>query len=134
MSPRPRSLRSVLRVPTPDTALPAYVGADHQDDARPVACSDERVLRPGRRVKEVPGSEATLLAFADHGEVADTLTVDPVGAAEVLAGAASAGLDLEEITDGLEREGVRSFCDSYRQLLACIESRLGTLKNAGPSG
>jgi len=78
--------------------------------------------------------EVTLRAFADHGEVADTLTVDPVGAAEVLAGAASAGLDLKEITDGLEREGVRSFCDSYRQLLACIESRLGTLKKAGPSG
>ena len=31
-------------------------------------------------------------------------------------------------TDGLEREGVRSFCDFYRQLLACIETRLGTVK------
>lgn len=69
--------------------------------------------------------EATLRAFADHGVVAETLAVDPVGAADVLAGVASAGLDLAEITDGLEREGVRSFCDSYHQLLACVEGRLG---------
>ncbi|HYB88491.1 MAG TPA: hypothetical protein VEC76_16715 [Streptosporangiaceae bacterium] len=29
------------------------------------------------------------------------------------------------VTAGLEREGVRSFCDSYHQLLACIEHKLG---------
>ena len=72
--------------------------------------------------------EATLRAFADHGEVAETLVVDPVGAADVLAGAASAGLDLATITDGLEREGLRSFCDSYAELLACIERELGALR------
>jgi len=72
--------------------------------------------------------EATLRAFADHGEVAETLALDPAGAAQALADVARAGIDLEAITDGLEREGVRSFCDSYRQLLACIESRLGMVK------
>lgn len=45
-----------------------------------------------------------------------------------LADDAEAGIDLEAITDELEREGLRSFCDSYRQLLACIESRLGKVK------
>jgi transaldolase len=69
--------------------------------------------------------EATLRAFADHGGVAETLALDPAGAAQALADVARAGIDLAAITDGLEREGVRSFCDSYRQLLACIESRLG---------
>jgi transaldolase len=72
--------------------------------------------------------EATLRAFADHGEVAETLAVDPAGAARALADVAGAGIDLAAITDGLEREGVRSFCDSYRQLLACIESRLDIVK------
>jgi transaldolase len=72
--------------------------------------------------------EATLRAFADHGEVAETLTVDLAGAAQDLTDVAGAGIDLAAITDELEREGVRSFCDSYRQLLACIESRLGIAK------
>jgi transaldolase len=72
--------------------------------------------------------EETLRAFADHGEVAETLGADPAGAAEVLAGVASAGLDLAAITEGLEREGVRSFCDSYRRLLTCIQSKLDAVK------
>ena len=35
-----------------------------------------------------------------------------------------AGLDLPELTAELEREGVQSFCESYDQLLRCIESKL----------
>jgi transaldolase len=67
----------------------------------------------------------TLRAFADHGVVARTLDADPDAASRVLAGAADAGIDLEAVTAELEREGVRSFCDSYHQLLACIEHKLG---------
>ena len=42
----------------------------------------------------------------------------------MLAGAAAAGLDLAAVTAQLEREGVRSFCDSYHQLLGCIERKI----------
>ena len=34
-------------------------------------------------------------------------------------------------TAELEREGVQSFCDSYRELLDCIEGKLGVLCPAG---
>jgi transaldolase len=68
--------------------------------------------------------EHTLRAFADHGAVARTLDADPDGAERMLAAAAAAGLDLSVITAELERDGVRSFCDSYHQLLACIEHKL----------
>ena len=44
---------------------------------------------------------------------------------ETLARAGDAGIDLAAVTTALEREGVRSFCDSYRDLLACIEAKLG---------
>jgi hypothetical protein len=34
------------------------------------------------------------------------------------------------VTAELEREGVQSFCDSYHQLLDCIESELGVVASA----
>jgi transaldolase len=69
----------------------------------------------------------TLRAFADHGEVTPTLAADPTAARRTLSDAQAAGVDLTSITDELEREGVRSFCDSYRDLLGCIETKLGAL-------
>jgi transaldolase len=68
--------------------------------------------------------DQTLRAFADHGQVARTIDVDPDAAELVLADAHSAGVDLTKVTAELEREGVRSFCDSYHQLLDCIEGKL----------
>ena len=71
--------------------------------------------------------EQTLHAFADHGEVRPTLAADPGAAARTLADAEAAGIALTSVTSELEREGVQSFCDSYRQLLDCVESKLGSL-------
>jgi transaldolase len=75
--------------------------------------------------------EQTLRAFADHGDAARTLDVDAAEAEETLAGAAAAGIDLAAVTAELEREGVRSFCDSYNELLDCIEGKLGALAAIG---
>ena len=71
--------------------------------------------------------EQTLRAFADHGEVKPTLTAEPEGSEKTLADASAAGIDLANVTGELEREGVQSFCDSYHQLLDCIESKLGVV-------
>ena len=59
----------------------------------------------------------------DRGHVVDA-------AAERLI---QAGLDLAAITAQLEREGVSSFCDSYHQLLGCIERKLAATE-AAPRG
>jgi transaldolase len=69
--------------------------------------------------------EQTLRAFADHGEVKRTLDADPDAPERTLAAAREAGIDLVAVATELEREGVRSFCDSYHQLLGCIDSKLG---------
>jgi transaldolase len=68
--------------------------------------------------------EPTLLAFADHGVVAPTLAADPQAARQALADAAAAGIRLDALTAELEREGVASFCDSYRELLECVTAKL----------
>jgi transaldolase len=75
--------------------------------------------------------EQTLQAFADHGTVARTLDADPAAAAQTLQDAAAAGIDLDDVTSGLERAGVASFCDSYHELLDCIEGKLGSLTPVG---
>jgi transaldolase len=74
--------------------------------------------------------EPTLRAFADHGRSARTLHATDAAAEETLARARDAGVDLPAITAELERDGVRSFCDSFRELLDSIEARLGRLSPA----
>jgi transaldolase len=84
----------------------------------------ERLIAPGV-INTMP--ESTLRAFADHGSVGEPLGSDVSAARALLAEAAAEGVDLEAITRDLEREGVESFCDAYRQLLGCIEAKLGSL-------
>jgi transaldolase len=68
--------------------------------------------------------EATLRAFADHGEIGPLLETDASAAEETLRDAATAGIDLDSLTAELEREGVRSFVGSYQQVIACIGTKL----------
>jgi transaldolase len=66
--------------------------------------------------------EATLRAFADHGDASRGFGAST--GEETLRRAAEAGIDLAAITSELERDGVRSFSDSYQQLLDCIDAKL----------
>jgi transaldolase len=66
---------------------------------------------------------ATVDAFQDHGNVADTLTQDADGARKALDDLKDAGIDYEDVVDTLEREGVKKFADSFNELFANIESK-----------
>jgi transaldolase len=81
----------------------------------------EELIAPGV-ISTMPA--ATLRAFADHGNVAPTLSENPGEAEDTLREAAEAGIELDAVTSELEREGVRSFCDSYHELLDCIEAKV----------
>jgi transaldolase len=74
--------------------------------------------------------ENTLHAFADHGEVSRTLDRDPDEAERTLAEAADAGIDLDQVTYELEREGVKAFDDSYTELSETIESEFAAVVGA----
>lgn len=73
----------------------------------------------------------TLDAFRDHGTVADTIEQDIAGAKAALAGLATVGIDLKQVTDQLEKEGVDKFQQSFDALLkGIVEKRAAMLARA----
>jgi transaldolase/glucose-6-phosphate isomerase len=76
-------------------------------------------------VNTVP--KATLLAFKDHGTAAPTLDQGLDGGQEVLDKLAEVGIDLDKITKQLQDDGVESFIDSFRKLIARVEGKRKTL-------
>jgi transaldolase len=75
--------------------------------------------------------EATLLAFADHGEVGPPLATDGGDADEVLARFARAGVDVGALAAQLQTEGAKAFVDSWSELMASIEAKCTALRKAG---
>jgi transaldolase len=67
--------------------------------------------------------EATLLAFADHGQVPHALPVDGGDCEAMLARFASAGIDAGKLAGQLQLEGAAGFVESWKDLLLCIDSK-----------
>ncbi len=74
--------------------------------------------------------EETISAFQDHGEVALTLEESLEEADELFARLAEAGIDYDDVTDALEREGVEKFSDSFAEALEGIRQKQGALSTA----
>lgn len=71
---------------------------------------------------------ATIDFFRDHGKVEDTLTGREKEARAILDDLGLLDIGIEEVCEQLVREGVQSFTDSYRKLLATIERKLSETK------
>lgn len=84
----------------------------------------EQLALPGT-ILTVP--EATLHAFADHGDLSRMEAFDLQAAERALR---DAPVDLAAITSELEREGVEAFCRSYGELLDAIAQRIEDLHGA----
>lgn len=72
----------------------------------------------------------TLDAFRDHGEVKNTLEEDADGAAQILEQVKKGGINLFEITQKLEDEGIEKFTKPYDKMLQAIEKQKPALKTA----
>jgi transaldolase len=71
--------------------------------------------------------EGTIDAFADHGTVARTVDRDPAGAQTTLARLEEAGIDLDDVSDTLEDEGVHSFAKSFDELIQTLTDKAASL-------
>jgi transaldolase len=74
--------------------------------------------------------EETIEAFQDHGEVAPTLEQGIDEAKRVFEEIERAGVDYDDVTATLEREGVEKFSDSFSELLDGIRAKSGELAAA----
>jgi transaldolase len=70
--------------------------------------------------------DGTLSAFEDHGTLARTVDADPEGALEALAQLKDAGIDMEDVEQTLEDEGVHAFSKSFDELLQSLSDKAAT--------
>jgi transaldolase len=76
-------------------------------------------------VNTMPGE--TIELYQDHGDPRPRLELDLDGARKLFDDLAAAGVDYEDVTETLEREGVEKFEDSFNQLLASLREKSGSL-------
>lgn len=79
-----------------------------------------RLAAPGT-IDTIP--EATLLAFAAHGQVCDLLQPDAAAARAVFDAVTTAGLDVSALAAKLQADGADAFRSSWAALLRCIDEK-----------
>lgn len=110
---------------------PLWASTATKDPAYSDVLYVEALIAPGV-INTMP--MGTLEAFADHGEIRPMDEGDEAQAEEILRRAQAAGVDLPRLTAQLTDDGVRAFCDSYAQLLSCIETRVARVGAAAAQG
>jgi transaldolase len=71
--------------------------------------------------------EETIEAYADHGDPRPRLTRGLDDARRVFDELERAGVDYEDVTDTLEREGVEKFANSFDELLSALRDKQRSL-------
>jgi transaldolase len=95
-----------------------------KDPAAPDTLYVEALAAPDT-INTIP--EKTLLAFADHGQVTETLPIDGGFAEAVLAEFTREGINDEELAADLQREGAAAFAQSWGNLIARIAEKSDAL-------
>jgi transaldolase len=72
--------------------------------------------------------DGTLAAFEAHGTVARTVDAQPEDATAVLARLSQAGIEMTDVEQTLEDEGVGSFGKSFDELLQSLSDKAATFK------
>jgi len=99
---------------------PLWASTSTKNDAYPDTLYVDRLIGPDS-VNTLP--EATIEAFEDHGTVERTVDADPAGAAAVLEAVEAVGVDMADVGDRLEDEGVAAFEKSFDELLGTLSDK-----------
>ena len=129
---------SVVGVTTNPTIFAAAIsGSDAYDDQvhamairkisvgealRTITAADVRDLIAPDTVNTMP--EKTLKAYADHGRPGTPIQRTYDEAAQVMKAVADAGVDLDDVFEVLEDQGIQKFADSWDQLTESARTEL----------
>jgi transaldolase len=69
----------------------------------------------------------TIEAFRDHGTVTYTLEKDVEEAQLTLDNLVELGIDLDEVTEQLQKDGVEAFAKSFNELMKTLEEKMAAL-------
>ncbi|QXC62058.1 transaldolase [Aquihabitans sp. G128] len=104
---------------------PLWASTSTKDPSYPPTLYVDTLIAPDT-VNTMP--EATLDAFDEQGTVARTADADLGAARQVLADLAGVGVDLDDVTDQLEEEGVASFTKAFDELIASLGEKAADLR------
>ncbi len=99
---------------------PLWASTSTKNPAYPDVIYVENLIGP-HTVNTLP--RPTVDAYRDHGKPKVTLTEDLKGAHKVFDDLAKAGIDFQAVTKKLTEDGVKSFSDSFDQLLKAIDTK-----------
>jgi transaldolase len=105
---------------------PLWASTSTKNPAYPDTLYVDELIGPDT-VNTLPDS--TLEAFADHGVLERRLDADVDEARAVWAALAEVGVDMAEVADQLEREGVAAFQKSFDELLDALEAKAADLRS-----
>ena len=103
---------------------PLWASTSTKNPAYPDTLYVDELIGP-HTVNTLP--DATIEAFDDHGTLARRVDADVAEAVEVWEELTAVGVDLDDVADKLEREGVASFQKSFDELIGALEQKVAEL-------
>ena len=105
---------------------PLWASTSTKNPAYPDTLYLDELIGPDT-VNTIP--DATLEAFVDHGTVARTIDEGVAHAEHVWRQLGEVGVDMDDVAEQLEREGVASFQKSFEELLAALAAKADELRS-----
>jgi transaldolase len=99
---------------------PLWASTSTKNPAYPDTSYVDHLIGPDT-VNTMP--EETLEAFLDHGTATRTVDADPEAPHAVLEAVASVGIDLDEVGQVLEDQGVAAFAKSFDELIGALDAK-----------
>ncbi|MFZ9157970.1 MAG: transaldolase [Ilumatobacteraceae bacterium] len=103
---------------------PLWASTSTKNPAYPDTLYVDQLIGP-ETVNTLP--DATVEAFADHGTVARTIDAGRAESHRVWSRLAELGVDMSDVSDLLEREGVASFRKSFDELISALTDKRANL-------
>lgn len=104
---------------------PLWASTSTKNPAYPDTLYVDHLIGP-HTVNTLP--DATIEAFEDHGTLARTVDQGVEEAAATYAALGEVGVDMVDVADTLEQEGVRSFEKSFTELIDALDAKAAALR------